>query len=96
MIDEGEVRRVARLARLSLSAEETALYQEQLGRILEHMKDLEGLDLVLVEPAAHILGRVNALRDDEPRPVSDAQREAILAAAPATEKGCFKVPKVIG
>src|SRR5690606_7348840 len=40
-IEREDVERVARLARLALTEEEKALFQEQLGAILEHVRALQ-------------------------------------------------------
>lgn len=93
MIDEKLVRQVARLARLELSEEELRRYREQLGRILEAMKELESVDTSSVAPTSHVLGLTDVLRPDEARPF--ANREALLAAAPQREGDYFRVPKVI-
>lgn len=93
MIDESLVRQVARLARLELSDDELRRYQEQLGRILEAMKDLESVDTSAVPPTSHVLGLTDVLRPDEARPF--ANREALLALAPQREGDYFRVPKVL-
>ncbi|MEK7743204.1 MAG: Asp-tRNA(Asn)/Glu-tRNA(Gln) amidotransferase subunit GatC [Elusimicrobiota bacterium] len=93
MIDETEVRRVARLARLSLKPEEVPLLSEQLGRILEHVARLGALDLEGVAPTAHVQGPGGDLRPDAPETCAAA--EDILSNAPSREGRFFKVPKVI-
>jgi len=45
-----EVRRVAALARLKLSEDEERLFAGQLSAILEHVRELESLDLTGVPP----------------------------------------------
>ncbi len=92
-IDESEVRRVARLARLKLTGEEAATFGAQLGRILDHMRELEGLDTEQVPPTAHVLGLSNVLREDEPIPFEG--REKLLENSPAVQGPHVKVPKVI-
>lgn len=92
-ISDKDVLRVAQLARLSLSAEEVALYRGQLGRILEHIAELDKLDTSKVEPTAHVLGLTDALREDRARTSPD--REAALSQAPEREGPYFRVPKVI-
>ena len=88
-----QVQHIAELARLALSDEEQALYQEQLSAILEYFERLQGLDTEAIPPTAAVLPLRNVMRPDEPRqPLS---REDILANAPAAEKGCFKVPAVL-
>lgn len=93
-ITEGEVRHVARLARLSLSDEEVQLFTGQLGAVLEHAEDVEALDTAGVPPTAHPLQLSNVLRDDEPTPSLD--REEVLRAAPRAENGRFRVPPIVG
>lgn len=92
-IDESEVRRVARLARLKLSEAETATLGNQLGRILDHMRELGNLDTERVPPTAHVLGLTNVFREDEPIPFEG--REKLLENAPVLEGPHIKVPKVI-
>ncbi len=92
-IDESEVRRVARLARLKLTGEEAAMFGEQLSRVLDHMRELESLDTERVPPTAHVLGLSNVLREDEPIPFEG--RENLLENSPAVQGPYVKVPKVI-
>ena len=88
-----EVEHIAELARLALSDEELALYQEQLSAILEHFERLQELDTEAIPPTATVLPLRSVMRADEPRP--PFSREDILANAPAVEEGCFKVPAVL-
>ncbi len=88
-----EVEHIAELARLALSDEELALYQEQLSAILEYFERLQELDTEAIPPTATVLPLRSVMRDDEVRP--PFPREEILANAPAAEEGCFKVPAVL-
>jgi aspartyl-tRNA(Asn)/glutamyl-tRNA(Gln) amidotransferase subunit C len=90
-----EVRRIAALARLRLSAEEERTFAEQLSAILDHVRQLEELDVSGVPPMTHALaaGEVPALRPDAELP--GLTPEEALAAAPAREGTCFKVPRII-
>lgn len=90
-----EVRKVARLARLKLSAEELSRFSEQLSRVLGYMRDLETLDTKDVAATAHALGLTNVLREDVPAPSDDALREALARNFPGREGPYLKVPKVI-
>ena len=87
------VAHVAQLARLDLTAEELALFTGQLAAVLDHAADVEALDLADVPPTAHPLSIFNVLRADEPRPCLD--RDEVLAMAPSTEDGRFRVPRIM-
>ena len=58
---------VAKLARLNLGAEETRLFQRQLGDVLEYAQKLKEIDVTGVEAAAHGVPIFNVFREDEPR-----------------------------
>ncbi len=90
-----EVRRVAALARLKLSEEEERLFAEQLSAILDHVRELETLDVTGVPPMTHALaeGEAVALRPDALVP--GLSPEEALGNAPAREGTCFKVPRII-
>ena len=90
-----EVRRIAGLARLRLTAEEERTFAEQLSAILEHVRLLEELDVSGVEPMTHALaaGEAPALREDLHRP--GLSPSEALGGAPAREDSCFKVPRII-
>ena len=92
-IDRPAVDHVARLARLDLSEQERDRMSAELARILEHAELIQSLDLDGIEPTSHPLPLVNALRRDEAGPSLGA--EEALRGAPAKERGCFKVPRII-
>ena len=95
----GDVRRVAELANLELTAEEEVRMQRDLNAILDYVAQLNELDTAAVAPMAQVsevLGGelVNAaLREDRIVPSLDRQR--VMAGAPETDGVFFKVPKVI-
>lgn len=90
---DADVRKIAKLARLRLSDEEIARYGGQLAKILESMAELAALDTKDVPPTTSVLGAVNVLREDEPRPFE--ARERLLENAPDRDGPYFKVRKVI-
>ena len=63
-ITRDDVRHIALLARLPLSAEEEAAFTEQLDHILAHFQRLDNLDTSAVEPTAHIAPMATPFRDD--------------------------------
>lgn len=92
-----DVRRVAELAYLELTADEEVRMQRDLNAIVDYIGQLNELDTSRVEPMAQVsevLGNTPAaLRADEGR--KSLPREAAMAAAPETDGTFFKVPKVI-
>lgn len=88
-----DVAHVAKLARLDLTEEETKLFQEQLGRVLEYAEKLREPDTSQVEVAAHAVPIFNIFREDEPR--AGLTAEAALGNAPRQANGLFIVTKVV-
>ncbi len=88
-----EVGHIADLAKLALSDEEVARYQEQLSAILEHFDRLQELETEEIPPTATVLPLRSVMREDEARP--PLEREKVLENAPDTEDGCFRVPAVL-
>ena len=96
-----EVRRVAELANLELTAAEEARMQRDLNAVLGHIAQLAELDTAGVEPMAQVgeelgllsRGEGDLLRPDAVRASLD--RRAVMAEAPVTDGRFFKVPKVI-
>jgi aspartyl-tRNA(Asn)/glutamyl-tRNA(Gln) amidotransferase subunit C len=96
-LTRAEVARIAALARLELTHEETTLFVDQLGAILAYFEQLRRADTTDVPPTAHVAGLDAApLRDDAPRPSLD--RDVLLREAPDgdLDAGLFTVPRVIG
>lgn len=89
-----EVAYVAKLARLELSGEEAELFSRQLSSILDHVNALSRLDTTGVRPTSHPLELRNVFRADIV--VDSLDHDVVLAAAPATEDGKFKVPSILG
>jgi aspartyl/glutamyl-tRNA(Asn/Gln) amidotransferase C subunit len=93
MITRDEVLQIAKLAQLKLTEEEIALFQEQLGSILEYFRQIEKLDTEHVAPMKHVLDVHTVLRPDEPRP--SVSPEEALKNAPRRQENYFVVPKVV-
>jgi aspartyl-tRNA(Asn)/glutamyl-tRNA(Gln) amidotransferase subunit C len=87
-----DIEHVARLARLTLTADEVERLRDQLGVILEHAAKVGEVAAQDVPATASAVPQVNVLRADEAEP-SLSQAEA-LANAPDAEDGRFRVPPV--
>ncbi len=88
-ISEADVEYVAKLAMLEIADDEKKEFANQLSRIVEHVEELNKLDLTGIEPTPQVVTSVkHAIRDDRVAPRTGS------AEAGKTVK-LFKVPKVI-
>ncbi len=92
-ITREEVLQVARLARLALSSDEADRMREQLGKILEYIRQLDRLDTSGVVPTSHAVEMGTPFREDSLRPFGE--KEEILKNAPDREGDFFRVPRII-
>jgi aspartyl-tRNA(Asn)/glutamyl-tRNA(Gln) amidotransferase subunit C len=93
-----EVKRVAELANLELTAEETPRMLKDLNAILEYVAELNELNTAGIEPLAQVSellegAEATELRADVVRPSLD--RAVVFSQAPEADAAFFKVPKVI-
>ena len=88
-----EVLHIARLARVGLSDDEVAKFQEQLSEILAHFETLRELDTEDVPPTSHPLPLESVMRADEVGP--SLPRDELLANAPLVEDGALRVRAVL-
>jgi aspartyl-tRNA(Asn)/glutamyl-tRNA(Gln) amidotransferase subunit C len=88
-----EVRHIAHLARLELTAEEEERYRQQLSAILEYAARLQAVNTSQVLPTSSVLPPQSRLRPDEPRP--GLETSELLANAPQAEDDQFRVPPVL-
>jgi len=92
-----DVGRVAELAHLELTPDETGAMLHDLNAILDYVAELNELDTAGVAPLAQVTELLDVagggLRGDVVLPSLD--RAKVLAEAPETNGVFFKVPKVI-
>jgi aspartyl-tRNA(Asn)/glutamyl-tRNA(Gln) amidotransferase subunit C len=88
-----DVRWVAHLARLELSAAELETMARQLSSILDYVNQLQQVNTEGVEPLAHPLPIENVFRDDAPAPSLPV--DAALANAPDRRGDFYAVPAVL-
>ena len=92
-IDESQVRKVAKLARLELANSEIEEFTVQLSAILDYVEKMNELDTTDVEPLAHCLPISNVFRNDSIK--ASLGTEKTLANAPQRDGEFFKVPKIL-
>ena len=91
-LTRADVERIAALAHLDLTEEETALFASQLAQILEYAERLKDVDTSAVTETWNS-GSSTSLRPDTLRP--SLARDDALANAPDSADGHFRVPQVI-
>lgn len=93
-ISRDEVAHLATLARLAVTDEELDVFAGQLDVILRSVARVSEVAAGDIPPTSHAVPLTNVFRADVVRP-GLTQQEA-LAAAPASEDGRFRVPRILG
>ena len=92
-LDLDQIRRIARLARITVSDADALATAEQLNGVLGLIEEMQAVDTAGVEPMSHAIDLPQRLREDA---VTESDRHAdFQAVAPAVENGLYLVPKVI-
>ena len=92
-VDEKTVRRIAHLARIKVTDEETKGLRAELSSILDWVKQLDEVDTKNVEPMTRVVAQDMKKRADK---VTDGEIAAeVVKNAPMTEDNFFVVPKVV-
>ena len=90
---ELNIKYVANLARLALTATEEQKFSRQLGDILQYVDKLKQVDVTGVEPMAHASPVFNVWQDDVACPGLTV--EQALSNAPEQRDHMIVVPKVV-
>lgn len=92
-VDLATVKRVARLARIAVTAEDAERMTGELNTILGFVEQLGEVDVTGVEPMTSVIPMELKKRQDV---VADGNKAAdIVANAPVSEENFFLVPKVV-
>lgn len=87
------VSRVADLSRLSFTENESDVFEQQFGKILDYIQTIEKYELSSIEPLSHVDNETNNEREDIVFPSLSV--DEVLSNAPKRNETFFKVPKVI-
>lgn len=93
-ISRDDVARLAKLARLALTDNELDSFAGQLDAILDHVSQIQAVDVTDVKPTGNPLKDLNVTRPDVVQPC--LTQEEALAEAPASAEGRFAVPQILG
>jgi aspartyl-tRNA(Asn)/glutamyl-tRNA(Gln) amidotransferase subunit C len=92
-LTSSDVKRIAHLARIEITEQETGQALAQLNEIFKLIEQLQSVDTTGIEPMSHPLGGNQRLREDVAR--KQPSRESLMANAPDRRDGLFLVPRVI-
>ena len=92
-IDLKTVKKISKLARISLDEEKAKKLEADLNSIFEFIKKLNQLDTSKSEPLTSVVDVKLQLRKDEIK--SENIRDQILKNSPDENKDFFVVPKVV-
>lgn len=87
-----DIKKVAKLANLTLTDAEIRKFESQLSSILEYFEQLKKVDISNALPTSQTTGLENVTRDDEESPCL-SQDEA-LSNAKSTHNELFKVKSI--
>lgn len=93
MIDGEAIKKLCRLAKISISEEEAEEQKKQLQKILIYFEQISKIDTSHVEPMVTPIALETHLRPDEAR--TELTVDEILKSAPDRSGNLFKVPPVI-
>jgi aspartyl-tRNA(Asn)/glutamyl-tRNA(Gln) amidotransferase subunit C len=92
-LSTADVRRIAHLARIEITAAEAEEVRRKLDGIFELINQLRAVDTTAIVPMAHAQEVRLPLRED--RVTEPDRRELYQSLAPAVQDGLYLVPKVI-
>ena len=92
-VDEATVKRIARLARIRITADEAKGLEKELSGILAWVEQLDEVDVAGVEPMTRVVPIKLKMRDDV---VTDGGiADQVTQNAPLTDDHFYVVPKVV-
>ena len=92
-IDKNQVKKVAKLSRISLDDNKLESLSKDLASILNFVEQLNELDTKKIEPLSSIVDKTLEPRSDK---INDGKiKDEILKNSPDRAQNFFKVPKVV-
>ncbi len=92
-LTEADIKRIARLARIAVTEQETQTIRGELSNIFQLIETMQAVNTKGIVPMSHSQDMVQRLRED--RVTESNQRELFQSIAPQVDAGLYLVPKVI-
>ena len=93
MLTQEEVRKIAVLARISLTESEVEKFRGELSTVLDYVEALKEVNIDGIEEVSQVTGLVNVQRED--RAVVFPDLQAITSQAPEMKDGYYKVKAIL-
>lgn len=90
-ITEETITKIALLAKLELTEAERGQAKQDMGEMLNYIRQMNELDTAGIEPMSHISAMENVFREDTVQ--NGDLRDEILANAQVVKDGMFVVPQ---
>lgn len=94
MIDLGEVKHIAQLARIEFSEKELKDLEKDLSSILDYFHKLEEVNLGDIKIVSHLSRGKKTTREDNPSKNNPQMSKKLLDLAPQTKERFIKVKSV--
>jgi aspartyl-tRNA(Asn)/glutamyl-tRNA(Gln) amidotransferase subunit C len=91
MLEQKELEKTVRLAKIGLNPTELKLFRSQLTKIVDYFSNLKSLDLKDIEPTSHVI-EINCPRRSDERIICSQE---ILDKLPWVRSGFFFVPIIL-
>ena len=92
-VDHLLIDKLSKLARLDIKEADKEVLREEMGKMIEFVKQLQDIDTTGTEPLLHMTEEINRLREDDVK--SNFTRTTALFTAKNKDQQFFHVPKVI-
>ena len=92
-INKDTIKKISKLARISVTNEETDRLEKDLNSILKFVEQLKELNTDQIAPIASVSDQPLTMNKDEIRKINE--KEEILKNAPEKNSNYYIVPKVI-
>lgn len=91
-----QVKKIAKLARLTLTEEEVEKFRPQLSEVLKYVELLEEVNVEGIPPTAQTTGSQNVFREDKIDSSQALSQKGALGNAKNSDGRYFVVPAVFG
>jgi len=92
-INKDNIKKISKLARISVTNEETDRLEKDLNSILKFVEQLKELNTDKVEPISSVSDQELTMNKDEVKKINE--KDDILKNAPEKNSNYYVVPKVI-